>query len=129
MIERPAPANEVNVTRLIDDGPITRFQIGVIVCCALVNLFDGADTQSIGVAAPFIAEELGIKIANFGPIFSSALVGATLGAASFGPIADRLGRKRLLIIATVLIGVFTTLTAFASSVPMLMTFRILAGIG
>jgi AAHS family 4-hydroxybenzoate transporter-like MFS transporter len=120
---------EVNITHLIDEGPITRFQIGIIVCCALVNLFDGMDTQSIGVAAPFIAEGLGIKIANFGPIFSSALVGATIGAASFGPLADRLGRKTLLMIAIVFIGTFTILTATANSVPMLMSFRVLAGLG
>ena len=120
---------EVNVTRLIDEGPITRFQIGVVVCCALVNLFDGMDTQSIGVAAPFIADGLGIKIANFGPIFSSALVGATIGAASFGALADRLGRKTMLMIAIGFIGIFTILTAPANSVPMLMSFRVLAGIG
>jgi MFS transporter, AAHS family, 4-hydroxybenzoate transporter len=123
------PANDVNVTRLIDEGPLTRFQIATIACCALVNLFDGIDTQSIGVAAPFIAEGLGIKIANFGPIFSSALVGATIGAASFGPLADRVGRKTMLLIAAVFIGVFTILTATATSVPMLMAFRVLAGIG
>ena len=122
-------ARDVNVTGLIDDGPLTRFQIGIIICCALVNVFDGMDTQSIGVAAPFIADALGIKIANFGPIFSSALVGATIGAAGFGPLADRLGRKTLLIVATVLIGLFTILTAFASSVATLMTFRVLAGLG
>ena len=121
--------HEVNITRLIDEGPITRFQISTIVCCALVNLFDGMDTQSIGVAAPFIAEGLDIKIANFGPIFSSALVGATIGAASFGPLADRLGRKTLLMIAIVFIGTFTILTAMANSVPMLMSFRVLAGLG
>ncbi|MGB7097729.1 MAG: MFS transporter, partial [Xanthobacteraceae bacterium] len=108
---------------------MTPFQIATIIFCALVNLFDGIDTQSIGVAAPFIADALGMKIANFGPIFSSALVGATIGAASFGPLADRLGRKTLLIIAAVLIGVFTILTATATSVPMLMTFRLLAGLG
>jgi MFS transporter, AAHS family, 4-hydroxybenzoate transporter len=128
-MKAPGLTNEINVTRLIDDGPLTRFQVGTIICCALVNLFDGADTQSIGVAAPFIADELGIKIASFAPIFSSALVGATLGAASFGPLADRLGRKTPLIVATVFIGVFTILTAFATSVPMLMIFRVLAGLG
>ncbi len=120
---------EVNVTRLIDEGRVTPFQIATIILCALVNLFDGIDTQSIGVAAPFIADALGIKIASFGPIFSAALVGATIGAASFGPLADRLGRKTLLIIATVLIGIFTILTATAMSVPTLMTFRLLAGLG
>jgi AAHS family 4-hydroxybenzoate transporter-like MFS transporter len=121
--------NVVNVTRLIDEGRVTPFQVATIIFCALVNLFDGIDTQSIGVAAPFIADALGIKIANFGPIFSSALVGATIGAASFGPLADRMGRKTLLIVATVLIGIFTLLTATATSVPMLIVFRLLAGLG
>jgi len=125
----PVSTNEVNVTRLIDEGPLTRFQIGTIVCCALVNLFDGIDTQSIGVAAPFIADGLGIKLAHFGPIFSSALVGATLGAASFGPLADRLGRKTLLVAAAIFIGIFTILTALANSVSALVACRVLAGLG
>src|SRR5271170_3653060 len=103
-MEAPRPTNEINVARLIDDGPLTRFQIGTIICCALVSALDGIDSQSIGVAAPFIAEGLGIQIADFGLIFSSALVGATLGAASFGPLADRLGRKTLLIVACTLFG-------------------------
>jgi MFS transporter, AAHS family, 4-hydroxybenzoate transporter len=129
MMKAPDPTQAINVTRLIDDGPLTRFQVGTIVCCALVSALDGIDSQSIGVAAPFIADELGVKLADFGPIFSSALAGATLGAASFGPLADRFGRKTLLIVAVVLISVFTILTVFANSVPMLMTFRLLAGIG
>jgi MFS transporter, AAHS family, 4-hydroxybenzoate transporter len=123
------PAGVVSVTRLIDEAPLTSFQIGTIVCCALVSMFDGIDTQSIGVAAPFIADTLGIKIAAFGPIFSSTLVGATIGAASFGPLADRLGRKALLLVAIALIGVFTVLTALAHSVGTLMLFRMLAGLG
>ena len=125
----PDPTQAINVTRLIDDRPLTRFQVGTIVCCALVSALDGIDSQSIGVAAPFIADELGVKLADFGPIFSSALAGATLGAASFGPLADRFGRKTLLIVAVVLISVFTILTVFANSVPVLMIFRLLAGIG
>ena len=129
MIESSASTSAVNVSRLIDDGPLTRFQIVTIICCALVSALDGIDTQSIGVAAPFIAEEFGVKLANFGPIFSSALVGATVGAASFGPLADRFGRKTLLIVAVLLIGGFTILTVFANSVPMLMAIRVLAGLG
>jgi AAHS family 4-hydroxybenzoate transporter-like MFS transporter len=129
MTESALSADAVSVTRLIDGAPLTPFQIGTIICCALVSMFDGIDTQSIGVAAPFIADALGIKIAAFGPIFSSALVGATIGAASFGPLADRFGRKTLLLIAVVLIGVFTILTAFANSVGTLMLCRMLAGLG
>jgi hypothetical protein len=75
-------SKEINVTRLTDDGPLNRFQIGTIACCALLSALDGMDSQSTSVAAPFIAEGLGIKIADFGPIFSAALLGATVGAAA-----------------------------------------------
>lgn len=129
MTEQTHVAGAISVSRLIDEAPLTSFQIGTIVCCALVSMFDGIDTQSIGVAAPFIADTLGIKIAAFGPIFSSTLVGATIGAASFGPLADRFGRKTLLLVAIVLIGVFTVLTALAHSVGTLMLFRAMAGLG
>ncbi len=122
-------SGEIDVTRLIDESPLSGFQIGIIVCCALVSALDGIDTQSIGVAAPFIAEGLGIKLADFGPVFSAALLGATIGAATFGPLADRLGRRTLLVFATTIFGIFTILTALADSVPMLYALRFLAGLG
>ncbi|MFM0281293.1 MFS transporter [Paraburkholderia sediminicola] len=119
----------INITQFIDSRPLTRFQVGVITCCASVNALDGIDSQSIGVAAPFIAKGLGLNLAHFGPIFSMALLGASIGAATFGPLADYIGRKVLLIVATLMIGAFTFLTAVADSVPELMVFRFLAGIG
>ena len=65
--------NEVNITRLIDEGRVTRFQIATIIFCALVNLFDGIDTQSIGVAAPFICRRARYQDCQF---WSDLLVGA-----------------------------------------------------
>ena len=59
--------------------------------------------------------------------FRRRWLGATIGAATFGPLADRLGRKRLLVFATVLFGVFTILTALANSVPMLLRPTIVGG--
>ena len=50
--------NTVNVTKLIDDGPIRSFQIFVFVLCSLAAFLDGVDTQSIGIAAPLIAANL-----------------------------------------------------------------------
>jgi MFS transporter, AAHS family, 4-hydroxybenzoate transporter len=125
----PSSGKDVNIAQFIDSRPLTRFQIGVVLCCALVNALDGLDTQSIGVAAPFIAKGLGIPLVHFGSVFSITLFGAVLGAIGFGPLADRVGRKILLVAATLIFGVFTLLTAFADSVPALMGFRFLAGIG
>ena len=50
--------NAVNVTKLIDDGPIRPFQIFVFVLCSLAAFLDGIDTQNIGVAAPIIAANM-----------------------------------------------------------------------
>lgn len=121
--------NTVNVSRLIDETPIGRLQLLVIVLCAAINLLDGMDSQSIGVAAPFIAQGLGLKLSEFGPIFSASLLGAALGAIGFGALADRVGRKPLLILAVLIIGVCTLLTAHAPSRSSLILFRFLAGIG
>ena len=122
----PSP---VNVSRLIDERPVGRLQLLVFLLCGAINLLDGMDTQSIGVAAPFIAEGLGMKLAEFAPIFSAALLGAALGAIGFGAIADRVGRKPLLVLAMLIIGVFTLLTAQAPSRGWLLLLRFLAGLG
>src|SRR5271170_1409780 len=104
-------ATVVNVNETIDRHPVTAYQIGVLVLCMLVALLDGYDTQAIGYTAPAIAQALNLPRQAFGPIFSAALVGAALGALSFGPLADRFGRKRFMVTAVILFGVFSFLTA------------------
>src|SRR5882672_5208920 len=89
----------INVTRVIDDGPIHPFQVFAIVLCALVAFLDGVDSQSIAVAAPIIAEKLQLARTAFGPIFSAGLLGAMIGALTFGPLGDRFGRKKMLALA------------------------------
>ena len=62
----------LNVSKLIDESRLGRLQVSVIVLSALVNLLDGMDTQSIGVAAPIIAQSLQLPLAQFGPTRSAA---------------------------------------------------------
>jgi AAHS family 4-hydroxybenzoate transporter-like MFS transporter len=119
----------VNVSRLIDDLPFTRQQLIVVSLCALVGLLDGADTQSIGVAAPYLAKAMGMKIGSFGPVFAAAQLGAAIGALTFGSLADRFGRKPMLIIAIVTFACFTLLTVQVATLPLLIAVRFLAGIG
>jgi AAHS family 4-hydroxybenzoate transporter-like MFS transporter len=119
----------VNVTRLIDDGKVSGFQIGAISLCALVAFLDGIDGQNIAVAAPIIIQKLGLTRAAFGPIFSSGLLGAAIGALTFGPLGDRFGRKRMLLIAVLLFGGFTLVTPLASSYGGLLATRFAAGLG
>ncbi|PWT92174.1 MAG: hypothetical protein C5B56_02700 [Proteobacteria bacterium] len=126
---READSNTIDVTRIIDDRPINQFQVLAIALCALVAFLDGVDTQSIAVAAPIIADNLKLTRAALGPMFSAALLGAAVGALTFGPLGDRFGRKRMLIVATLIFAVFTLATPLAGSYESLLAVRLAAGIG
>jgi len=119
----------VDVNETIDRHPITAYQLGVLAMCMLVALLDGYDTQAIGYTAPAIAEALHLPREVFGPVFSAGLLGAALGALSFGPLADRFGRKRFMIAATIIFAVFSLLIVRVSSLPELMSYRFCAGLG
>ena len=122
-------SSSVNITELIDRYPLGPSQIKIIVLCGLVALLDGFDLLAIGVAAPTMAGPLHIAPRQCGFIFSAALFGLMLGAFGLGPIADRYGRRRVLIGATATFGVFTLCTASAATLEQILLFRFLAGVG
>lgn len=95
----------------------------------LVILFDGADTISISVTAPSIASSLGLKMSAFGPVFSAGQAGLLIGALALGPLADRWGRKTMVVASALLFGVFSLLTVWAGSFNQLFALRLLTGIG
>jgi len=119
----------VNVSELINGRPLGSPQIRIFILCGLVALLDGFDLQSIGLAAPSIAAALHIPPPQLGTVFSAALAGLMVGAFGLGPVADRFGRKAVLVGATLLFGIFTVCTAFASSFNELLIFRFLTGVG
>jgi len=118
-----------NVTRLIDDRPLGAFQVTAMVLCALVAFLDGLDSQSIAVAAPLIVSDLGLARTAIGSILSSSLLGAAIGAMTFGPLGDRFGRKSILVVAATAFGVFTILTSYAGSHSAMLAVRFCAGLG
>ena len=119
----------INVNDTIDRHPIAAYQIGVLVLCMLAAAIDGYDTQAIGFTAPAIAQAFNLPREVFGPVFSAGLVGAAVGALSFGPLADRFGRKRFMVAAVIIFGVFSLLTAQATTLSEFLAFRFCAGLG
>lgn len=118
-----------DVTALIDAAPLGGLQRLVLVLCGLAALLDGLDLQSIGLAAPGIIATLHVPPRAFGLVFSAALLGLMLGAFGLGPLADRIGRRAILIGASVTFAIFTFATGFVASFPALLGMRFLAGIG
>lgn len=121
--------SSVNVTDLINNRPISRYQISVFFLCALAALMDGYDSVIIGITAPAIATSLGLDVKSFGPIFSAAQFGFMIGAFVAGPLADRFGRKSLLAASVVIFGLFSLLTPLSNSYDHLIALRFLTGLG
>lgn len=119
----------LTVGEVIDNSPVSGFQIWAIVFCGLVLTMDGFNAQSAGFLAPYISQTLSIPAKSFGPIFSASLFGLMLAAMASGPIADRWGRKVPVVFSTVLFAIFSILTARATSFNELLTYRFLTGLG
>ena len=122
-------ATKVDVIDLIDRHRVTGFQIIVLILCMLVAALDGFDTQAIGYTAPAIAAQIHLPMPQFGQVGSAGLLGAAIGALSFGPLADLFGRKWFMIIAMVVFAVFSYLTAQSGSLNELLAYRFFAGLG
>ena len=119
----------VDVGSVIDEHPLSRFQILIIAVCFVLSMIEGFDTQSIAFAAPVMARQWGLPPISFGPVFSLGLLGSVVGAIGVGMVQDRIGRRPSLIMAVIAFSVLTCITGFARSFDQLMLFRLLAGIG
>jgi AAHS family 4-hydroxybenzoate transporter-like MFS transporter len=119
----------IDVGGLIDQSRFSPLQMRVVALCALASILDGIDTQSIGIAAPELAKTLSLTPAELAPIFSAGLLGALTGALGLGTLADRIGRKQVLIGSTVLFGLFSCLTVLVTTFEGLLALRFLAGLG
>lgn len=97
--------------------------------CFMVALMEGLDLQAAGIAAAGMAHAFALDNMQMGWIFSAGILGLLPGALVGGILADRHGRKRLLIAAVTLFGLFSIATGLAGSFPMLLLARLMTGVG
>jgi MFS transporter, AAHS family, 4-hydroxybenzoate transporter len=128
-ISQADSASTVDVADFIDAQPVGGFQIRLLLTCAAVLLLDGFDTTAIGFVAPPLAKEWGLSKAALGPVFSAGLFGLMIGALLFGPLADRIGRKNIIVFSTLVFGIGALATALARDVNTLLAIRFLTGLG
>jgi AAHS family 4-hydroxybenzoate transporter-like MFS transporter len=118
-----------NVQDVIDNTPMGFKRWSIIILCFVIALLDGFDTQSIAFIGPAIAEDFGLQATDMTWVITASTVGMCVGAMSLGTFGDRIGRKKTILLALTLFGVFSLVGGFAQSLEQIVILRFLIGLG
>jgi putative MFS transporter len=108
---------------------VGKFQYRLFVIFGLVWMADAMQVLSIGFTAPSIAKTFGIAIPQALQSGTLFFIGMLIGAFIFGRLADRIGRRPVLMAAVVLDACFGVASAYAPDFTWLLALRLLTGIG
>jgi AAHS family 4-hydroxybenzoate transporter-like MFS transporter len=122
-------AERINIANSVDSSPIGGLQVRLFILCALCLIMDGFDVQMLGPVAPAIASEWGVQRSEFGVVFGASNFGVLLGALIFTMVADKVGRRPVLVWSTIFFSVMMLVTTLARSLDELLILRFITGLG
>jgi len=121
---RPGP---VDIETFLDGVKFSPFHIRVTLIGALAMLVDGFDLGVLSWVLPKISDDFGVARTSLTWVLSTQQVGMVLGAYLIAPIADQIGRKRLLMLCLLAVSVSCFVTIFTNSVMALALCRLVTG--
>lgn len=119
----------LDIQQFIDGKPVGPFQWRVLILCLIVLVLDGFDIVAMGFIAPALVNDWHISREALGPVLSAGLFGLAIGAIAGGPLADRFGRRWVIIGAMLFFGLMSLASAWSTDVWTLTAFRFLTGLG
>jgi AAHS family 4-hydroxybenzoate transporter-like MFS transporter len=128
-VTQPAGPRIIDVQALIDTHALSAVQKRLLLLCFLVVAVDGFDTALIGFIAPAIRADWRLAVSSLGPLFAAGLVGLMAGAFAVGPLADRHGRKTMLVASMLVFGLASLLSSLSGDLRTLTWLRFLTGVG
>ena len=118
-----------DINEFIDNGSITSQQILVVSLCFIFNMLDGFDITAMAVVASPVSVDLALTPDLLGWICSFALAGMMVGAMALAPIADIIGRRALIILSLMIVGISVIMTSKVESLTPFMLLRFISGMG
>ena len=122
-------SSQIDIAAVIDRSKVGPLQITMFALCAACLIMDGFDVQAVGYVAPSLIREWGISGGTVGNMLAAGNTGVLLGSLLFTMLADKIGRRPVLIVATLYFSVLTIITGFVTSVEQMIVVRFIAGLG
>jgi benzoate transport len=119
----------MDILNEVRTSPMSRLQIRAVAVAIALMLIDGMDVAVAAYAAPALSKSWSLDPVTLGFLLSSGLVGMAAGSLFLTPFSDKIGRRRMMLVALVLVSAGMILSVFAADVMQLMAFRVLAGLG
>jgi benzoate transport len=113
----------------LERSPMSQFQVAAIMVCTLINMMDGFDVLVIAFTVSSIAAEWQLSATVVGLLLSAGPVGMAIGSLLLGPLADKHGRRNMILICLVIITAGMLLSGFTRDANQLTAMRLLTGIG
>ncbi|MGO9117027.1 MAG: MFS transporter [Desulfomonilaceae bacterium] len=119
----------IQVNQVVDESKYNSFHLRVVVLCLFVIICDGYDLVVYGTVVPVLMRDWNLTPVLAGMLGSYALIGMLLGALIFSPLADKIGRKTVVLISLTVFSAFTGLVGFATTPNEFGMYRFVAGLG
>ncbi|MDY5105754.1 MAG: MFS transporter [Actinobacillus minor] len=118
-----------NLRYKIDHSPMSRYQWGIVLMAAIMNFLDGFDVLAIAFTATNISKEFGLSKTEFGVLVSAGLAGMVTGSMLLAPLADKWGRRPILLLSVSFSAVGLLISGLSTSPEILGISRTLTGLG
>lgn len=116
------------IQEFVDNQQTRPIHYVILFVCAFVMFIDGLDIFMVGKIAPAIARGMGQEPAAMTLVFFLQQIGLAIGAFIATPLADRYGRRRMLVWSVSIFGVLTLATAFVTTILQLAILRAVSGV-